>query len=152
MMKKADVRIGGQYYATVTKTKVVVRIDAENANGGWDATNLSTGKKVRIKTAQRLQATAKSKSAATAGTKAKTPANVKKLSCVGAALQVLTERGTAMNAKELIDAMQSKGYWASPDGKTPHATLYSAILRDLKKGEASRFVKTERGRFTARVS
>ena len=32
----------------------------------------------------------------------------------------------------------------------PHATLYTAILRDLAKGEESRFVKTERGRFTVR--
>ena len=28
-----------------------MRIDAENRSGGWDATNLSTNKKVRIKTA-----------------------------------------------------------------------------------------------------
>ena len=48
-MKKADVKIGGEYYAKVTNKKVVVRIDAENASGGWDATNLSTNKKVRIK-------------------------------------------------------------------------------------------------------
>jgi hypothetical protein len=45
--------------------------------------------------------------------------------------------------------MTAKGYWTSPGGKTPHATLYSAILRELAKGEASRFVKTDRGRFVA---
>ena len=43
-MKKADVKIGGEYYAKVTNKKVVVRIDAENRSGGWDATNLSTNK------------------------------------------------------------------------------------------------------------
>ena len=53
-MKKADVKIGGEYFATVTNKKVTVRIDAENRSGGWDATNLSTGKKVRIKMAGRL--------------------------------------------------------------------------------------------------
>ena len=46
--------------------------------------------------------------------------------------------------------MTDAGYWTSPGGKTPHATLYSAILRDLAKGDESRFVKTERGRFTVR--
>jgi len=50
-MKKTDVKIGGEYYAKVTNKKVVVRIDSENSSGGWDATNLSTNKKVRIKTA-----------------------------------------------------------------------------------------------------
>lgn len=51
-----------------------------------------------------------------------------------------------MNAQELITAMEAKGYWTSPGGKTPHATVYSAILRDLAKGDDSKFVKAERGR------
>ena len=58
-MKKADVKIGGEYFANVTNKKVVVRIDAENSSGGWDATNLTTNKKVRIKTAGRLQGPAR---------------------------------------------------------------------------------------------
>jgi hypothetical protein len=47
--------------------------------------------------------------------------------------------------------MAAKGYWTSPGGKTPSATLYSAILRELKtkKGDA-RFRKTERGKFELR--
>jgi hypothetical protein len=53
-----------------------------------------------------------------------------------------------MNCQEMIAAMAAKGYWASPGGKTPAATLYSAILRDIQtKGDASRFAKTERGKF-----
>jgi hypothetical protein len=56
-----------------------------------------------------------------------------------------------MNAQELIAAMTDQGLWSSPGGKTPHATLYSAILRDLAKGDESRFVKTERGRFAVRA-
>ena len=47
--------------------------------------------------------------------------------------------------------MAKKGYWTSPGGRTPGATLYSAILRELKtKGAESRFKKTDRGKF-ARV-
>ena len=56
-----------------------------------------------------------------------------------------------MNAQEMITAMVDQGLWESPGGKTPHATLYSAILRDMKRGDESRFVKTERGRFTVRA-
>jgi hypothetical protein len=46
--------------------------------------------------------------------------------------------------------MAEKGYWASPGGKTPQATLYSAILRELKaKGKEARFKKADRGKFAA---
>ncbi|MBZ0172999.1 MAG: hypothetical protein K8E66_11500 [Phycisphaerales bacterium] len=35
-------------------------------------------------------------------------------------------------------------------GKTPAATLYSAIIREIaRKGKDARFAKTERGRFAA---
>jgi hypothetical protein len=50
--------------------------------------------------------------------------------------------------KDVIAAMAVKGYWTSPGGKTPEATLYSAMLRKIStKGAASRFVKTDRGKF-----
>jgi hypothetical protein len=64
------------------------------------------------------------------------------------AARVLAEAGEPMTCQEMIDAMAAKKYWASPGGKTPSATLYSAILRELSKGSESRFVKTERGKFT----
>jgi hypothetical protein len=74
---------------------------------------------------------------------------VKQLSALDAAAQVLAETGRPMNCREMIEAMAEKGYWTSPTGKTPSATLYSAILRELKaKGESARFQKVERGRFT----
>jgi len=54
-MKKNEVKIGQCYMAKVTGSEVPVRIDAENPRGGWDAKNVATGRKVRIKTAQRLR-------------------------------------------------------------------------------------------------
>jgi hypothetical protein len=72
----------------------------------------------------------------------------KKLSALDAAVRVLEETKHAMTCPELIEAMAAKSYWSSPEGKTPAATLYSAILRELKtKGKDSRFKKTERGKF-----
>ena len=48
----------------------------------------------------------------------------------------------------MIGAMAAKGYWTSPGGKTPAATLSSAILRELTtKGTSSRFQKTQPGKF-----
>ncbi len=74
----------------------------------------------------------------------------KKLSALDAAAQVLAASKEPMNAKEMIDAMAAKGLWTSPGGKTPSATLYSAIIRELAtKGKDARFKKTERGKFAS---
>lgn len=75
------------------------------------------------------------------------------LSQLDAAAKVLGEATEPMTTKEMVETMATKGYWSSPGGKTPHATLYSAILRELQsKGEASRFIKTERGHFKLRTA
>ena len=85
------------------------------------------------------------------GKKAKEP-KAKKTSALDAALRVLEEAGQPMTCPEMIEAMAAKGYWTPPGGKTPAATLYSALLRETQtKGDASRFVKTERGKFAAKV-
>jgi hypothetical protein len=77
----------------------------------------------------------------------------KKVSALDAAAKVLGETGQAMTCKELVAAMATKGYWTSPGGKTPEATLYSAVLRELQtKGEQARFVKAERGKFVLRTA
>jgi hypothetical protein len=75
----------------------------------------------------------------------------KKLSALDAAARVLAETGAPMGCKELIGAMAGKGYWMSPGGKTPDATLYSAIAREIAmKGDQARFTKAGRGRFGPR--
>jgi hypothetical protein len=80
--------------------------------------------------------------------KAKDERPEKKLSALDAAARVLAEAGQAMTCQEMIESMAAKGYWTSPGGKTPHATLYAAILREIQvKGAATRFQKTERGKF-----
>ena len=72
----------------------------------------------------------------------------KKLSAIDAAAKLLGETGEPMNCKAMIEAIAAKGYWTSPGGKTPHATLYSAILREITiKGNEARFKKTDRGNF-----
>ena len=93
---------------------------------------------------------AKKKAAKAAAKKApaKKPAAKKsaKLSALDAAAKVLDTAKQSMNAKELIEAMAKKKLWTSPGGKTPHATLYAAILREINtKGKDARFKKTERG-------
>lgn len=62
-MKKDQIRIGGTYLAKVSDKVVPVRLDAESRYGGWDATNMATNKKVRIKSAQRLRGPAPERTA-----------------------------------------------------------------------------------------
>lgn len=81
--------------------------------------------------------------------KAESEGTSKKLSALDAAAQVLAAAGAPMNTKAMIEEMAAKGLWTSPGGKTPSATLYSAILREITvKGDASRFEKSDRGTFT----
>ena len=94
--------------------------------------------------------TTKAKPAPAKKAKPAPDAKPKKLSALDAAAQVLATSKEPMNAKGMIDAMAAKGLWSSPGGKTPHATLYSAILREIgTKGKEARFKKTDRGHFTA---
>jgi hypothetical protein len=103
------------------------------------------------KTSKKAPAKKATKAAATKPAKAKKERAAKadgKLSQLDAAVKVLEEAKEPMTTKAMIDAMAAKGYWTSPGGKTPQATLYSAILREIQnKGNEARFVKVERGQF-----
>ena len=116
------------------------------------------------KTTTKKTTIAKKASSAKAATKKATPkkkaspkatsgngnAKAKKLSAIDAAAKVLMDTKQAMTCKELIEAMAAKKLWTSPGGKTPSATLYSALTREINtKGSDSRFKKTERGKFAA---
>lgn len=80
------------------------------------------------------------------------PAAAKRTSAVDAAAQVLAKAGKPMRVKDLVAEMESKGLWKSPGGKTPAATLYSAMIREITvKGKAARFVKKDRGLFAAKA-
>ncbi len=72
----------------------------------------------------------------------------KRVSALDAAAQVLSSAEKPMGAQELIATMAEQGLWKSPCGKTPHATLYAAMMREARdKGTASRFRKVDRGQF-----
>ena len=96
--------------------------------------------------------------AATNGKAASKPAKAKKtkepkakkVGALDAAAQVLAASKEPLNCKALIEVMAKKGLWTSPGGKTPWATLYSALIREIAlKGKESRFVKKDRGLFAA---
>ena len=107
----------------------------------------AAGKRPKTKAAKTPKvAAAETPLAALANTAAEP--QTKKLSALDAAAQLLAETGQAMTCAAMIEAMAAKGSWTSPGGKTPAATLYSAILRELNtKGANARFQKTGRGTF-----
>jgi hypothetical protein len=112
------------------------------------------GKKAKAADAVGTKASRPKKTAGKAEPKASKPKKAagdkkpKRVSALDAAAQVLAKAGKPMRAQELIAAMADAGLWKSPAGKTPHATLYAAMMREARdKGRDSRFKKVDRGMF-----
>ncbi len=158
-MKKNDVKIGYCYTAKVSNRVVPVRIDSVCSHGGWNATNTATGKRIRIKSAQRLRRAVPipgvrdpdPTSAARATDQVRDPDPKRRPGALTTAAQVLAEASAPMTAKQLIATMAERGLWSSPNGKTPEATLHAAITREIaKKGDAARFRKVGAGQFASK--
>ncbi len=96
-------------------------------------------KKTTTKKASTKKSAAQKKTAATGNGK---------LSGLDAAAQILAKAKEPMGCKDMVEQAIGNGLW-SPGGKTPQATLYAAIIREIsKKGKDARFEKVDRGRFT----
>jgi hypothetical protein len=82
-----------------------------------------------------------------AATKTAAAPKAKKMSGLDAAANVLADAKAPMNAKAMVETMLAKGMWKT-GGKTPAATIYAAVLREIQaKGTKARFKKTDRGLF-----
>lgn len=172
-MKKSEVKIGQTYRAKVSGAVTDVRITGESPHGGWDAINPVTNRKVRIKSAQRLRGVARRpgkrqkivslaeyEAEAAPGAKPKDAkgttkrhtgerdaTGAKRASGLDAAAQVLADAGEPLNAKEMVALMLGRKLWQT-NGKTPAATIYAAIIREIAvKGGGARFRKVARGKF-----
>ena len=117
-------------------TKEALKVTEENLAAIDGEERAAVRKKaVSKKTSQREKPTSKSEG---------------KTSALDAAVIVLKKAKPPMRCHKMVEAMFAQKLWAS-DGQTPHATLYSAILREIqKKGKESRFEKVDRGRFQLR--
>ncbi|MCC6579525.1 MAG: winged helix-turn-helix domain-containing protein [Phycisphaeraceae bacterium] len=77
--------------------------------------------------------------------------NPKKLSLLDAAAHVLAESNEPMTVKQMLEQVIARNLWMPGAGKTPHATLAAAIIREIAgKGDKARFTKVDRGQFQAR--
>ncbi|MEO0513642.1 MAG: winged helix-turn-helix domain-containing protein [Planctomycetota bacterium] len=62
------------------------------------------------------------------------------------AAKILTDAGEPLKAKQIAERAIAAGW--KTNGKTPEATLYAAMTREIaKKGDAARFRKADRGLF-----
>jgi hypothetical protein len=175
-MKNSDVQVGAAYLVKVADNLVPVKITREHPGGGWEGTSEKTGKTIRIKSPQRLR----KRLADAAHGAAKTPeptkdakneserdtvergANegqprtdaAKPMTLLDAAVHILSlGAGDPMRCKDIVDLVVKRQLWKPGKGKTPASTLYAAILREITtKGDACRFVKTERGKFALKDS
>ena len=107
----------------------------------------------RAEGAQRTKAAlaakpASAKAKATAPAKERKPTPTKRLSGLDLAAKVLADADEPLNAKTIAERAIAAGWNTS--GKTPEATLYAAMIREIaKKGAESRFRKHDRGLFAA---
>ncbi|MGO8702196.1 MAG: winged helix-turn-helix domain-containing protein [Candidatus Brocadiia bacterium] len=173
-MKLENVKVGETYTLAVGKNAVQVTVTGVGEKGKITVTTAG-GKTITVADAGRLavhregrasapdtnapQAAhgAHGKAAAPKATKTASGRNVrekgaprgeeKRLGLVDAAIQVMQETGEPMNCRDVVKAVLEQKLWTT-DGKTPAATLYAAILREVqKKGTDARFKKVERGQF-----
>ena len=81
--------------------------------------------------------------------KAPKPKKDRPMSGLDAAAKVLLDAGKPLRVAQMMEAIVKKGVWKS-NGKTPEATLYAAIIREIAaKGANARFEKKDRGVFVA---
>ena len=166
-MKLENVKVGETYTLAVGKNAVQVTVMNVDEKGKISVMTAG-GKTITVADAGRLTVhhTNAAQAAKGAKTKAPTPkptkaargrdvgqqgapqAKEKRVGLVDAAILVLHEAGNKpMNVKHIVEAVLAKKLW-STSGKTPAATLYSSILRDIqKKGPEARFKKVDRGQF-----
>jgi len=106
------------------------------------ATTAATAAKGKASTA------AKAKGAKVA-TRAKRGRDEKRLSLLDRAAAILAKAKEPMGCKDIVTQALAGGW--TTNGKTPAATLYAAVIREIAtKGADARFEKVDRGRFQIR--
>ena len=168
METKRKIEIGKIYSAKVGGSFLPVRIDKSLGHGRYEAAALPSGKTVKTCTdaikgdgesvdqwqARRTPKEHDLPAPVPAGKDKKPKAAVttkekkdRKPSGLDAAVTILAEAGKPMNCGDIVKRMLETGLWKT-NGKTPAATIYAAIIREIAvKGGKSRFRKTERGHF-----
>jgi len=135
VMKKNEVKVGGVYGAKVSDKVVPVRITGTSGHGGWDAVNEATGKKVRIKSAQRLRGEWKKPTGGKAP--AKTTPEAAPAADVGEGATP-TAAGETKAARVAAWRKEVAGKVATPDAEHDAAVKAAKETRQVKKARAAK--------------
>jgi hypothetical protein len=148
-MAKAQARFFDERSRTMAKQKKAKKVsNLAKAAARQKAAKGARGAKKNAKAAKATKVAPERATTQQGAPRAQKTAKVRKPSLLNEAVAVLKESGQPMSAKAMVEAVLAKGKWTTK-GKTPAATLYASILREIqKKGDQARFVKTDRGRFS----
>jgi len=152
-MKNSKIEINKVYEITIGKQKTTIKVlEVERRVNGklvYHCINTGTDKPMVVSDVARFLREIKPKKPAK-GTMSDAGKQPGVLSGLDAAYKVLVEAGRPMKVKEIAMIALENGY-CKLKGATPEFTISSAIQRDIAaKGNASRFVKADRGLFAAR--
>ena len=154
-MSKSAARAEGAAKSERLRKAAIAEIAERLADGKQDH-EVPTAKEVANAAHPATTATTPAtKSKAKRGNAEKTPkakgAKAKRPTGIDLAAKVLASAKEPLNSKTIAERVLAEGW--STSGKTPHATLYAAMIREIAaKGKDARFKKTERGLFTATAS
>jgi ribosomal protein L18 len=160
-MQAKSIQVGSIYNITLGRNEVQGEV-VEATDKGWNVRLLASDKIIKVNSPDRFVRKARTiattgdapveEQEAVAETEA-TPKKTKQLkegfSALDAAHKVLVEIGTALNAKQITELVITKGYCPNLKGATPHATISSAVQREIAKDNGSRFYKAGKGLFGA---
>jgi hypothetical protein len=134
---------------TEANLKAIAAADQENAakrdERATSADAMTASERAMAKT---KASPARTKKPAAKAAKPKRETATKRVSGLDLAAKVLASVKEPLNAKTIAERAIAAGWKTS--GKTPHATLYAAMIREIAaKGKDARFRKTDRGLFAA---
>ena len=142
-MNTNEIKVGNKYAVAVGRNEVEMEV-TEKTERGWKV-KTPAGKTLAINNPDRFIRCLSQPEPQAA---IETPASSgRKMSMLGAAVEILKTADNPMNSKQLIAAMEGANLWKSPGGKTPDRTLAAAIFREIAHKENPRFVKTAPGLF-----
>ena len=164
IMQAKNIILNTIYHITLGRNEVLGEV-IEATDNGWNVRLLASDKVIKVNSADRFLR--KARTIATTGDasveeqkvvietevtpkKAKTSKQPKEgMSALDAAHKVLVEISTPLNAKQITEVIIERGYCPNLKGVTPHATISSAVQREISKGIGSRFYKAGKGLFGA---
>ena len=143
-MTSKKIAIGNLYIIKLGRNEVEAEV-IEELEKGWNVQLTASDKIIKVANADRFLRKVKTnveqpkKGGAAKG----------KMGGLDAAAFILQREGRPMRVKEIAEIAFNENLWAS-SGKTPWASISSAILREIaSKGENSRFYKADTGLYAA---